>query len=213
MRAELGGFCTRATVASCAPIVAAFLQHQTWQTPTLAVRHARAAIDGPLVAEDPRLAFEPRALREQWLAARDRRLVQRASAGFAPLRAQFANEQWLAGHLFRSGVPLLAGSDAGADFSYHGFGLRDELEELVQAGLTPWQAMQAATQRAAEFLGRPGATGAIAIGAEADLVLYDCDPTVDTSCLGRIRGVMTRGAWLDRRELDRMLAAVRQAAR
>ena len=212
MRAELGGYCTRATEAACAPVIAAFRAHGTWQVPTLAVRRARAYLNEPTRATDPRLAGEPRALREQWLEARRRRLARRTEADFRTMRAEFDDERWLAGHLHRSGVRLLAGLDAGADFSYHGYGLHDELGELVTAGLSPLEALQAATIRAATFLGRQGRTGEVTAGADADLVLLDDDPLADIGAVSRIRGVMTRGAWLPRAELDRMLASARDAA-
>jgi imidazolonepropionase-like amidohydrolase len=213
MRAELGGYCTRATETACAPVIAAFRAHGTWQVPTLAVRRARAYLDEPTRATDPRLADEPRALREQWLDARRRRLARRTEADFRTMRGEFAEEQWLAGHLHRSGVRLLAGSDAGADFSYHGSGLHDELRELVAAGLSPLEAVQAATIRAATFLGRQGRTGEVRAGADADLVLLEDNPLADIGAVSRIRGVMTRGAWLPRADLDRVLVAAREAAR
>ncbi len=212
MRAELGGFCTRATEAACAPAIAAFRANGTWQVPTLAVRRARAYLDDPARASDPRLSDEPRQLREAWLAARNRRLAQRDAAAFRAMRDQFADERWLAGHLHRSGIPLLAGSDAGADFSFHGSGLHDELAELVEAGLTPLQALRAATSDAARFLDRAGRTGQVVAGADADLVLIDGDPLGDVAAVRRVQGVMSRGAWLDRAELDRMRAAARAAA-
>ncbi len=212
MRAELGGYCTRATEAACAPVIAAFRAHGTWQVPTLAVRRARAYLDEPARATDPRLAGEPRALRDAWLATRQRRIAQKGESGFRTMRAEFDNERWLAGHLHRSGVPLLAGSDAGADFSYHGYGLHDELAELVTAGLSPLEALQAATIRAATFLGRQGRTGEVRAGADADLVLLDDNPLADIGAVSRIRGVMTRGAWLPRAELDRMRASAWAAA-
>lgn len=213
MRAELGGFCTRATEAACAPAIAAFRANGTWQVPTLAVRRARAYLDDPGWASDPRLAVEPRTLREAWLAARRRRIQQKGEAGFRTMREEFDDERWLAGHLHRSGVRLLAGSDAGADFSFHDYGLHDELSQLVQAGLSPLEALQAATTSAATFLRKESRTGQVITGADADLVLVDDDPLANITAAGRIHGVMTRGTWLARADLDRMLASVRAAAR
>jgi imidazolonepropionase-like amidohydrolase len=213
MRAELGGYCTRATEAACEPAIAAFRTHGTWQVPTLGVRRARAYLDDPAWATDVRLADEPRKLRETWLAARRARVRQKGEAGFRTMRREFDDERWLAGHLHRRGVRLLAGSDAGADFSFHGYGLHDELAQLVQAGLSPLEALRAATVDAAAFLGRPGLTGQVRAGAEADLVLVDDDPLVSVANARRIHAVMTRGRWLPRSDLDRILAGARAAAR
>jgi len=212
MRTELGGYCTRATAAACEPIIGAFRKYGTWQVPTLAVRRARAYLDVPDVATDPRLEYVPRSLRDQWLSARRRRLEQKGQAGFAALRAEFEDERWLAGELRRGSVPMLAGSDAGADFTYHGFGLHDELAQLVAAGFTPLGALQAATVRAATFLGRDDRTGVIVAGADADLVLVDGNPLADITAVSHIHGVMTRGTWLSRADLDAMMDGARLAA-
>lgn len=212
MRAELGGFCTRATEAACVPIIAAFRAHGTWQVPTLSVRRARAELDDRSRIADSRLAFVPGVLRAQWLAARTRRLAQKGPDDFRRMRGEFADEQWLAGLLHRERIALLAGSDAGADFSYHGSGLHDELRELVRVGLSPLEALQSATIRAAVFLGQTGRTGQILSGAGADLVLLESNPLEDITSVARIHAVMSRGRWLDRPELDRLRAASRAAA-
>ena len=128
------------------------------------------------------------------------------------MRGEFEEERWLAGQLRRAGVPMLAGSDAGADFSYHGFGLHDELAQLVAAGFTPVAALQAATVSAATYFGRDGRTGAIVAGADADLVVVEGDPLTDITAASRINAVMTRGTWLTRVDLDRMLEAASRAA-
>ena len=109
------------------------------------------------------------------------------------------------------GIALLAGSDAGSDFAAPGAGLHDELALLVAAGLSPRQALQAATSNAADFLGDP-AIGRIAAGGPADLVLLDADPLVDIGATRRIAGVVRAGRWLDRAALDALLADAARAS-
>ena len=99
--------------------------------------------------------------------------------------------------LHAAGVPILAGTDANETPAApasppFGSSLHDELELLVEAGLTPVEALRAATSVAAEHFGLDD-RGAIAPGLRADLVLLDADPTVDIAATRSIRGVWIAG--------------------
>jgi imidazolonepropionase-like amidohydrolase len=108
--------------------------------------------------------------------------------------------------LHRAGVPLLAGSDAAVPVVPFGAGLHQELECLVDVGLTPAEALRTATSNVARFLHREHESGAIAVGRRADLVLLDASPLDDIRATRAIAGVMVRGRWLDRAALDALLA-------
>ncbi len=110
----------------------------------------------------------------------------------------FARRRLLVGALHAAGARLLAGTDSGIDATEPGTSLHDELDELVASGLSPLDALRAATTRPAEFLGRVGEVGTALPGARADLVLVDGDPRQDVSVLRHPRGVLLRGAWLER---------------
>jgi len=86
------------------------------------------------------------------------------------------------------------------------------MQSLVQAGLTPLEALQAATLNPALYLNEADSLGTIEAGRLADLVLLDANPLVDISNTTRIRGVMRNGRYLDRRELDVLLTSAEQAA-
>ena len=94
--------------------------------------------------------------------------------------------------LFESGAPILAGSDAGIQVVAPGTSLHDELRELVAAGLTPFQALRAATVEPARFFGDTAA-GVVRPGANADLLLLDADPLEDVSHAAAIRTMILRG--------------------
>jgi imidazolonepropionase-like amidohydrolase len=85
----------------------------------------------------------------------------------------------------------------------------------VTAGLTPRAALEAATVNVARHFKRQGQFGQIAVDQAADLVLLDANPLESIDNTRRIAGVMLRGRWLDRAELDTLLAGVatRQASR
>jgi hypothetical protein len=89
------------------------------------------------------------------------------------------------------GIPLIAGTDSGS-----GLALIRELELMVQAGLTPAQALQTATWNAAQALGEAGQRGAIEIGQRADLILVNGDPLSRVSDLRKIALVIQgTSAW------------------
>ena len=99
-----------------------------------------------------------------------------------------------------AGVPVLAGSDACNAGDFPGAGLHLELAKLVEAGLTPGEALRAATWENARFLaGEPADFGEIAVGKRADLVVVAGDPTAHIGDLGRITHVVLDGTVLERR--------------
>lgn len=109
----------------------------------------------------------------------------------------------LVGRAAKAGVPILAGTDA---LETPGDLLLTELERLAEAGLTPRQALRAATSTAAKAVGRPE-LGAIRKGAPAFLIVVDADPTADVRNLRRLSTVILHSRVLD----ADMLAALRAA--
>jgi imidazolonepropionase-like amidohydrolase len=102
---------------------------------------------------------------------------------------------------YRSGVMLIAGSDAGNLLVIHGPTVQHELELWVKAGIPPAVALQAATYNAAKVLRADGQIGIIQPGRDANLVLLDGDPVEDISNTEHIYSVMFRGERIDRTEL------------
>jgi imidazolonepropionase-like amidohydrolase len=94
-------------------------------------------------------------------------------------------------------------------FCFPGFSLHDELGLLVESGLTPLGALQAATLRPAEFLGRAGELGVVAPGKRADLVLLSADPLADIHNTTQIQAVWFQGKYFDRAVLDQLLEAAK----
>ena len=114
------------------------------------------------------------------------------------------------GALHRAGVPLMAGTDAmGFPLIPPGTSLRRELQLIVESGLTPYEALRAATVEPARFLGNSGEFGTIAVGSRADLLLVEDNPLEDIGHLRTVVGVMARGRWIGRGELQRRLDALR----
>lgn len=99
--------------------------------------------------------------------------------------------------LHEAGVPLLAGSDAPNPGTAAGATLLDELGLLVEVGLTPTEALTAATTAPAEVFGLTD-RGRIAPGTRADLLLVDGDPTGDIDDIFEIAGLWKNGHPIDR---------------
>ncbi|HEX8984691.1 MAG TPA: ABC transporter permease [Bryobacteraceae bacterium] len=102
---------------------------------------------------------------------------------------------------FRSGVPLVAGSGAGAPLVVHGPGVQRELQLWVKAGIPARDALLAATDHAARLVGASGRIGAVRTGADANLLLVEGNPLEDVAALERISAVIFKGERIDRAAL------------
>ena len=163
-------------------------------------------------ARDPEAAAVDRGIIGWWrgtvlraagrLAAGDWRWVEQGRANRLELIAAF----------HRAGVPLLVGSDTPNPFVFPGASLHDELANWVAAGLTPRQALAAATREPARFLGQDRLRGTIEAGKRADLVLLDANPFEDIAATRRIAGVVLAGRWLPPERLAQMRREIEQRA-
>jgi imidazolonepropionase-like amidohydrolase len=100
--------------------------------------------------------------------------------------------------MHESGVPIAAGTDTPIALSVPGYSLHSELEMLVRAGLSPLEAIGAATVKPAEYFSLQEEMGSIDVGKRADMVLLDADPLVDISNSKRISAVISKGRLIQR---------------
>jgi imidazolonepropionase-like amidohydrolase len=184
-----------------------------WQCPTLTERRSSAYFDRRQDLRDPRLAFIPDRLRTIWRQSRELVMGFNRRADRAAAHALFRRELDVVGRLHRAGVGLLAGTDVGVEYIYPGFSLHDELELLVEAGLSPAEALQTATVNPARFLGLTDSIGRIERGQRADLVLLDANPLTRIRNTRRIAGVVAAGRWFSREALDRLTLDARLSKR
>src|SRR5688500_17336843 len=110
--------------------------------------------------------------------------------------------------LYDGGVPFLLGSDAPQLWNVLGFSAHRELNALVAAGLTPYQALRTGTVDVAKFMGEEGRSGVVRVGARADLMLLDANPLDAIANSLRINGVVVNGRWIGPAERERMLEAL-----
>jgi len=192
----------------------------TWNCPTLIVLDRFGALDD-VAALRKRTAWLdklPPAFVDSWDPKQDFRLKSYKPDDFAALRAGNQQRAKLLAALDAAGAPILVGTDTGNPFVVPGAALHDEIELMVAAGLSRPRVLRAATADAARYLTETGAAGAAAgsggvvePGARADLLLVATDPL--TAPLPLVPdGVVLRGKWLPRAELDAKLAEITSRA-
>jgi len=123
------------------------------------------------------------------------------AANFATAHGSYRKYMEMVKLLETNGIPIIAGTDTPAPWVLPGAGLIHELELLVDAGLTPMSAIQAATGRAAHILRREGDVGTIRPGRIADFVVLDADPLANIHNLRQIADVYKSGKREDRLKL------------
>jgi imidazolonepropionase-like amidohydrolase len=194
-------------------LIALFAKNQTWQVPTLYWERGEWLIEQTNSGPDPLAKYAPAAWRERTWPMFTRDISKGWSTDPVAEREKFFQaELKMVGEMKSAGVPILAGTDTAAGVRvYPGFSLHEELGLLVQAGLTPMEALQAATLNAGKYLGLAD-TGTIEKGKRADLVLLDANPLQDIGNTRKIRSVVLAGRYFSRADLDRLLHEVEEAA-
>ncbi len=108
--------------------------------------------------------------------------------------------------LHKGGVGMLLGSDAPQVWNVPGFSVHRELQAKVDAGFSPFEALQTGTINVAKFLGEEATAGTIAEGKRADIILLKANPLVDIANSMLIDGVAVNGRWISSAEIARMLS-------
>jgi len=117
--------------------------------------------------------------------------------------AQFAYSQPFVSKVAAAGGRIVAGTDTPTPGLVPGFSLHRELELLVQAGLSPMQAIQTATKTAAQFLGKTDQIGTLEPGKFADLIIVDGAPQRNITDIRKVHTVLKGGVVFDS-ELSRL---------
>lgn len=176
-------------------------RYEAWNCPTLIVQdNVKTEWDRHTTFNEEEARYTPPMLRifQEYLYDI---FLPRARAG---LKAARTPRMALVKALSDAGAPLLLGTDTAAS----GYNVHQELALLVESGLTPYQALTAATSEPARYFERVGEFGTIVPGGSADLVLLDENPLEDIENARGIAGVMLRGDWWPRPRIERELAAI-----
>ena len=174
---------------------------RTIQVPTLRLNALGVKSPFERADWDEALQALPAEVGTEWRATRD--AVRAGAALPDPAYGDWSLR--LVGLMRDAGVPLGAGTDTPIGFAVPGYSLHSELEMLVRAGLSPLEALEAATVRPAAFFGRSAEMGTIEPGRLADLVLLSADPLDDIANTRAIEAVVTQGRLLSRQQLDALV--------
>jgi imidazolonepropionase-like amidohydrolase len=156
--------------------------------------------------QDERVKYVPLPQRLLWRGYAAVTLAGTDDADRAPLERTYRASHELTKRAAMRGVAVMAGSDAIDAYIAHGFGLHDELNELVLAGLSPAEALRAATWTPARHFGLERDLGTIETGKLADLLLLANNPLEDIANAHNIDTVISNGKLYRRKDLDAMLA-------
>ena len=189
-----------------------FVENDTWLSPTLTYHRNQAYMEDRPELDKERLTYLPTQTTEPWMVRAEQVRERRTPQMQIFAHREFEHQQRMVGDMHAAGVKIIAGTDVRNPFCFPGFSLHDELFLLVESGLSPMAALQAATINAAEFAGRLADSGTIEEGNIADLVLLDANPLEDIRNTTKISSVVLNGILHDRRALSEMLRTARELA-
>ena len=106
------------------------------------------------------------------------------------------------------GGKLMTGTDAIIPGVVAGFAVHRELKELVEVGLTPFEALRTSTTAPFEYLGEIDKAGTIEVGKVSDLVLLNENPLADISATSKVAGVLMRGRWIGEDEIRKRMREI-----
>ena len=182
-----------------------------WIVPTLhlwEIRFGSPEVDS-LMAQ-PGMEYVPEPLSNRWIleAGGGSRVPQKVGRELIDTRRRLLRA------LTMAGVGVLMGTGSPELFTVPGFSLRHELQSMRAAGLTPYEILVTGTRNVADYARRellePSNFGTVEEGNRADLVLLAGNPLDDLSALWDQEGIMLRGRWIPRAELDRRLQVMRE---
>lgn len=177
-----------------------------WIVPTMALWEVLFdTLELTTLQSYPELKYVSQQAVDSWSKAYDDRLGQMPRE---EARNIIRNRMKILKTLNDGGVKILMGTDAPQQFSVPGFSLHRELERMLAAGMTPYQILVSGTKNVGDYFAASDSFGTIEKGKRADLLLVNANPLKDIRNVSRISGVMLRGRWLPREEIDVRLGKI-----
>lgn len=195
----------------CRSLLRHLARNETWQVPTLVLKRGVVRfLDGPGIVDEALLKYVHPDWRVTWVPENSP-YGEKTETGYRHRLRIHERKAEITGMAAEEGVPLMAGTDTPNAFAFPGFSLHEELELMVEAGLSPLEALQSATIYPARFFNATDTLGSVEEGKLADLVLLDANPLEDIGHTRSIAAVVLDGQLLRRDELDALLKSVERA--
>lgn len=193
-------------------LATAMANSDMWLSPTLTVLRSIAHLNDSSFINDERLAYLPVFMTGNWNPANDFRFKSHTAEFYEASKTKYKLQLSLTGKLANKGVKIIAGTDYPNPYCFPGFSLHDELQLMVEGGMSNLQALQTATINPAIFQKKEAAFGTITSGKTASLVLLNANPLDDINNSREINTVILRGKVHDREALDAMLEQAKKSA-
>jgi imidazolonepropionase-like amidohydrolase len=202
-RFPVQGALGRCSSQDLSPLYAKFVKNNTWMTPTFTAQYEVAVWPTRAVPGDSLAKYIPDAV--QKFVAQIFPMPDSIPRGADSVgRAMYAKRLAQVATMRRAGVRIMTGTDAPLRNSPPGFGLHEEMALLVRGGLSPFEALHAATYEPVRFLDQLDSAGTIEAGKLADLVLLDANPLSNIRNTRRITAVVASGRLFSAPELARL---------
>jgi imidazolonepropionase-like amidohydrolase len=185
----------RATLQAGASVVPTMV---LWENGIYATRPS-----SELRSEITEVRYMPQDMVDRWAQAVDERV---AAGGAERLRSLAALRRRILGALHEGGVRILLGTDSPQIFSVPGFSIHREMALYVEIGMTPFEVLSSGTRVVGDYFGAD--FGTVAAGKSADLILADENPLEDLKTLSKPAGIVVRGRYLSRVEIDERLESI-----
>lgn len=182
-------------------VLSVLAQNETWQIPTLALNLGATELHYTEAGWLETFSYLPQVVEDEWRES----AAARADSEVTPFRVQ--QSDWLlnmAGKIHRAGIEIMAGTDTPIGLLTPGKSLHRELQLLVEAGLTPMEALKTATLNPARYFGMEDELGSIEEGMWADLIMLNSNPLEDIRNTEEIHTVIRQGNVLNPDRLNRI---------
>jgi len=194
-----------------AELVRATRDADVWNVPTQVLMGGFGGGDDPDAAgRRPEMRYMPAQVVAQWVGSK-RNFQSQPDFSAEQVQRLVEVRGRIIKALYEAGAGLVLGSDAPQVMNVPGFSALAELEAIVEAGLTPYQALETGTRNVAAYFGTLDHTGTVAEGKVADLLLLNASPLADIRNARNRAGVMLRGRWLPAAEIERRLDEIAAA--
>jgi hypothetical protein len=183
-------------------VIAVLKTNHTWLVPTLVAKRGLAFMDMLDTVKDEKLDYLPHELTSSWKVENDFRVKNRTAQQWKDAKTLYKKNIIQLSLLNKKNIPLLAGTDFPNPYSFPGSSLHDEFELMIEAGLTPLQAIQSATLNPAIYLDKTDSLGTIAENKYADILLLAENPLTNILNTRKIEALFINGKFYNKKDLE-----------